>query len=191
MELTKQIILKDKIINMTIEEIVIQFQALVNKLLQSWRKTYELEDLQQIGNMGLIKAYNTYKPENNISFITYATTVISREFLVNHRNNKSKDIFLSSLNETILDNDSNEIEKITLLKDENTNVEQLTLNNFEYDKIHNILNSFSDRDKFIIELSFIEHKRQTEIAEMLGITQTQVSRIIKKTLIKLRKELGE
>lgn len=191
MELTKQIILKDKTINMTIEEIVIQFQALVNKLLQSWRKTYELEDLQQIGNLALVKAYNTYKPENNISFITYATTVISREFLVNHRNNKSKDVFVSSLNETILDNDSNEIEKITLLKDENTNVEQLALNNFQSDKIHKILNKFSDREKIIIELSFIENKRQTEIAEMLGITQTQVSRIIKKTLIKLRKELGD
>lgn len=193
MEMTKQIIFKDDIKIMTLEEIVNQFQALINKLVKSWigKYDYEYEDLKQIGNLALVKAYNTYNSDKGISFLTYAQTVISREYLMNHRNNKSKDIFVASLNETTKLENGDKIELINLLKDDNTNVEELAFNNLQCDNIHKILSKFSNRERIVIELSFVENKRQTEIANILGITQTQVSRIIKKTLNKLRKELGD
>ena len=139
----------------------------------------------------LLVAVPKRKLDKEVLFTTYATIYISGQYSVNYRDDKRKNIHIESLNKVLKFKDGEEIEQITLLKDEDTNVEELAFNNLQCDKIHKILNTFSNRDRIIIELSFIEHKRQTEIANMLGITQTQVSRIIKKTLIKLRKELGD
>ena len=191
MELTKQIRFKDEIKLMTIEEVVIQFQGLVNKLLKPWIGKYEIDDLQQMGNIGLIKAFNKYDIDKEVLFTTYATIYISGQYSVNYRDDKRKNIHIDSLNKVLKFKDGEEIEQITLLKDETTNVEESAMNNFQCKEIHNILNTFSNRDRIIIELSFIEHKTQKDIASMLGISQVQVSRTIKKTLIKLRKELGD
>lgn len=154
------------------------------------------DDLISIGTIGLIKAINSFDNSKNIRLATYAARCIDNEILMFIRSNKKTkaEVFL---NEAIgKDKDDNEISLIDVIEKEEMCVDDeidLRLKIKElYNKMKEIL---KDREKTILELRFglggKRPKTQHEIAEMLGISRSYVSRIETKAINKLATEIKE
>ena len=154
------------------------------------------DDLISIGTIGLIKAINSFDNSKNIRLATYAARCIDNEILMFIRSNKKTkaEVFL---NEAIgKDKDDNEISLIDVIEKEEMCVDDeidLRLKIKElYNKMKEIL---KDREQTILELRFglggKRPKTQHEIAEMLGISRSYVSRIETKAINKLATEIKE
>lgn len=149
------------------------------------------DDLVSIGTIGLIKAVNTYNPEKKIKLSSYASRCIENEILMHFRNSKksSQDI---SLNEAIdSDKDGNPLTLMDIMATEDCIIDDIdTKINLEklYDYMNEVLN---DREIEILTLRFGLNNRtpltQREIAKLLDISRSYVSRIEKKALQTLRK----
>lgn len=154
-----------------------------------------IEDLISIGTIGLIKAVNTFDPEKKIKLATYASRCIENEILMYlRRNNKirSEVSFDEPLN---IDWDGNEL----LLSDVLGTEEDIITKGIE-DKVDRkllvkSLEKLSDREKQIMELRFGlsggEEKTQKDVADMLGISQSYISRLEKRIIKRLRKEFNK
>ncbi len=156
----------------------------------------EQDDLISIGTIGLIKGINTFNQEKNFKLATYVARCIENEILMYLRSNKkhANDIYL---NEPIgKDKDDNVVTLQEVLENDEKNIEDevdLKLKvKILYEKMKRIL---KDREKFIIELRFglngEKPKTQNEIANMMGISRSYVSRIETKAIGKLAKEIKE
>ena len=156
----------------------------------------EMEDLISIGTIGLIKGINTFDIEKNVKLATYASRCIENEILMYLRSTKKlgAEVYL---NEPIgKDKDDNEISLIDILENDEKNIEEeidfkLKMRQI-YEKIRSVL---KQREKIIIELRFglggKKPKTQNEVAQILGISRSYVSRIETKAIKKLGEELGE
>ncbi|MDQ0253807.1 RNA polymerase sporulation-specific sigma factor [Evansella vedderi] len=154
-----------------------------------------IEDLISIGTIGLIKAVNTFDPEKKIKLATYASRCIENEILMYlRRNNKirSEVSFDEPLN---IDWDGNEL----LLSDVLGTEEDIITKGIE-DKVDRkllvkALEALNDREKQIMELRFGlaggEEKTQKDVADMLGISQSYISRLEKRIIKRLRKEFNK
>lgn len=154
-----------------------------------------VEDLISIGTIGLIKGINTFNPEKNIKLATYASRCIENEILMYlRRNNKTK--LEVSIDEPLnVDWDGNEL----LLSDILGTEEDVIYHDMETDVERKLLNAaiskLSGRERMIIELRFGlnsvdgEEKTQKEVADMLGISQSYISRLEKKIMGRLKKEI--
>ncbi len=151
----------------------------------------EHDDLISIGTIGLIKAINTYDPEKNIKLSSYASRCIENEILMHFRNGKksSQDI---SLNEAIdTDKDGNPLTLMDVLAVDENYAEELDIK-IKSQKLSNYINSeLDEREKKIIILRYglngEEPMTQREVAKILGISRSYISRIEKKALQSLRK----
>jgi len=152
------------------------------------------EDIISIGTIGLIKAINSYKGNKGVKLATYAARCIENEILMHFRSTKKLQQEVS-LNEAIgQDKEGNVITFIDVIENDNISIEeQLDLKmkvKQLYKKISKVL---KDREKTIIELRFglcgKEPKTQIEVAQMLGISRSYVSRIETKAIGKLAKEI--
>ncbi|MEN2464655.1 RNA polymerase sporulation sigma factor SigE [Ornithinibacillus sp. FSL M8-0202] len=154
-----------------------------------------IEDLISIGTIGLIKAVNTFNPEKKIKLATYASRCIENEILMYLRRNnklKSEISFDEPLN---IDWDGNEL----LLSDVLGTEEDVITKNLEtkVDKhlLQNALSQLNAREKQIMELRFglvgEEEKTQKDVADMLGISQSYISRLEKKIIRRLKKEFNK
>ncbi|MFD2044018.1 RNA polymerase sporulation sigma factor SigE [Ornithinibacillus salinisoli] len=154
-----------------------------------------IEDLISIGTIGLIKAVNTFNPEKKIKLATYASRCIENEILMYLRRNnklKSEISFDEPLN---IDWDGNEL----LLSDVLGTEEDIITRNLEtkVDKhlLQNALSQLNAREKQIMELRFgligEEEKTQKDVADMLGISQSYISRLEKKIIRRLKKEFNK
>ncbi|WP_303865008.1 RNA polymerase sporulation sigma factor SigE [Alkalibaculum bacchi] len=152
-----------------------------------------IEDLISIGTIGLIKAVNTFDPDKNIKLATYASRCIENEILMFIRKSskiKNEISFDEPLN---TDWDGNEL----LLSDILGTEEDLTENNIEREVDFQLLNAAMDnlnkREKTIVELRFglynKDSKTQKEVAEEMNISQSYISRLEKKILKRLKKEI--
>ena len=155
-----------------------------------------VEDLISIGTIGLIKAINTFNPTKNIKLATYASRCIENEILMYlRRNNKTK--MEVSIDEPLnVDWDGNELllsdilgtEEDTIYKDLETEVERKLL--------VKAINRLSSREKMIVEMRFGlgtpdgEEKTQKEVADLLGISQSYISRLEKKIIERLKREMA-
>ena len=150
----------------------------------------DLEDLVSIGTIGLIKAINTYRLDKNIKLATYASRCIDNEILMYLRKTKRKKSEVSFEDSLSYDADGNELHLEDVLGTERDIVtkgldEELnrTLMMSEIDKL-------SSRDKEIIELRYgLDGKKemtQKDVANLLGISQSYISRIEKKVIKKLK-----
>ena len=152
------------------------------------------EDLISIGTIGLIKAIVTFKVEKGIKLATYASRCIENEILMYIRSSKkySKDIYLQ---DTVgFDKDGNELTLEDKVSDSSVSIDEEVLLKVESKILYNkIKTTLKDREKTIIELRYglIDGKEltQRDIAKMLGISRSYVSRIEKKALEKLNKEM--
>ena len=151
------------------------------------------EDLISIGTIGLIKAVSTFKPDKSIRLSTYAARCIENEILMHFRNLKktSQDVYISDPIDT--DKDGNALTLIDVIADEGDISEQLDTK-IKLERLREILDSTLDRrEKKIIELRYglggCKELTQREIAVMLKISRSYVSRIETAALEKLRRRM--
>ncbi len=154
-----------------------------------------VEDLISIGTIGLIKAINTFNPTKNIKLATYASRCIENEILMYlRRNNKTR--MEVSIDEPLnVDWDGNEL----LLSDILGTDEDIIYRDIETEVEKNLLNKavekLSDRERTIVELRFGlrnpngDEMTQKEVADLLGISQSYISRLEKKIMKRLKKEI--
>lgn len=154
----------------------------------------DLEDLISIGTIGLMKAINTFNADKNIKLATYASRCIENEILMFlRRSNKLKSEV--SIDEPLnQDRDGNEL----LLSDILGTDEDVIYKNLEDEVDHKLLkiaiSKLSDKEKYIMNLRFgmngCSEKTQKEVADLLGISQSYISRLEKRIMGKMRKEIS-
>mgnify|MGYP000934279525 CR=1 FL=1 len=153
-----------------------------------------VEDLVSIGTIGLIKAINTFKPSKNIKLATYASRCIENEILMYlRRNNKTRTEI--SIDEPLnTDWDGNELLLSDILGTDNDIIHRSLEDEIDKELLNAALMKLSTREKRIMELRFglingVE-KTQKEVADMLGISQSYISRLEKRIIGRLRKEIN-
>ncbi|MEE6452169.1 MULTISPECIES: RNA polymerase sporulation sigma factor SigE [Bacillaceae] len=154
-----------------------------------------IEDLISIGTIGLIKAVNTFNPEKKIKLATYASRCIENEILMHlRRNNKNRSevSFDEPLN---IDWDGNELLLSDVLGTEDDIITKDLEANVDKSLLTKALDQLNDREKQIMELRFgldgTEEKTQKDVADMLGISQSYISRLEKRIIKRLRKEFNK
>lgn len=152
-------------------------------------------ELISIGAMGLIKAVNSFNPDKNIKLATFASRCIENEILMYLRK-VSKRRLEVSLDEPInTDWEGNELLLGDVIGTEPDQINQDLERKNEIEYLYQSLARLSDREKLILRLRYglgnVEERTQKEIADMLGISQSYISRLEKKLLVKLRKDLGK
>ena len=150
----------------------------------------DLEDLVSIGTIGLIKGVNTYKQDKNIKLATYASRCIDNEILMYLRKNNKRKIEVSLEDSLSYDSEGNELHLEDILGTEKDLV-TIDLDNETNKKLlYKEIEKLNKRDKEIIVLRYglYNHKEltQKEIASLLNISQSYISRIEKKVLKKLK-----
>ena len=152
-----------------------------------------LEDLISIGTIGLIKGVNTYRRDKNIKLATYASRCIENEILMYIRKTANQKTEVS-LDEPInMDCEGNELVLSDILgTDENVVTGKLE-EAVDLQLLHQALSQLPQREREIINMRFglagCKERTQKEVAEYLGISQSYISRLEKKIMQKLRKEL--
>ena len=153
-----------------------------------------VEDLISIGTIGLIKAINTFNPVKKIKLATYASRCIENEILMLFRNNKKQKSETFLQDPIGVDKEGNEISLIDVLSSEKDSVIDKVEMKLQIKALYNKMNSaLTEREGEILKMRYGlkdgKCKTQREIAGMLGISRSYVSRIEKKALKKLKKEL--
>lgn len=153
-----------------------------------------VEDLISIGTIGLIKAINTFNPSKNIKLATYASRCIENEILMYlRRNNRIKTEV--SIDEPLnIDWDGNELLLSDILGTENDLIYRSIEDEVDKELLCAAMRKLSAREKKIMELRFglttgVE-KTQKEVADMLGISQSYISRLEKRIISRLKKEIN-
>ncbi|GAA0707658.1 RNA polymerase sporulation sigma factor SigE [Paraclostridium ghonii] len=154
----------------------------------------DVEDLISIGTIGLIKAVNTFKLNKNIKLATYASRCIENEILMYLRKNNKKKTEVSFDEPLNVDLDGNELLLSDILGTENDEIYKLIEEEIDKDLLVMALDRLSDREKQIMELRFGlcskgNERTQKEVATMLGISQSYISRLEKKIISRLKKEM--
>ena len=152
-----------------------------------------IEDLISIGTIGLIKAVNTYRSDKNIKLATYASRCIENEILMHLRKTAPQRAEVSFDEPLNTDWDGNEL----LLSDILGTDEDMVMKPIEDDVDRQLLldavNTLSAREKEIITLRFglggREEKTQKEVADRMGISQSYISRLEKRIIARLKKEI--
>ena len=154
-----------------------------------------VEDLISIGTIGLIKAINTFVPEKKIKLATYASRCIENEILMYLRRN-SKTRMEVSIDEPLnVDWDGNELLLSDILGTDEDVIYKDMETEAEYRLLNRAIRKLSKREQTIISLRFGinsldgEEKTQKEVADILGISQSYISRLEKKIMKRLRKEM--
>ncbi|MGG3401676.1 sporulation sigma factor SigE [Bacillus cereus] len=154
-----------------------------------------IEDLISIGTIGLIKAVNTFNPEKKIKLATYASRCIENEILMHlRRNNKNRSevSFDEPLN---IDWDGNELLLSDVLGTDDDIITKDLEATVDRHLLMKALHQLNDREKQIMELRFGlaggEEKTQKDVADMLGISQSYISRLEKRIIKRLRKEFNK
>lgn len=154
-----------------------------------------VEDLISIGTIGLIKAINTFNPKKNIKLATYASRCIENEILMYlRRNNKTK--MEVSIDEPLnVDWDGNELLLSDILGTEEDIISRNIEEEVDRSLLGKALSKLSERERVIVQLRFGlntvdgNEKTQKEVADLLGISQSYISRLEKKIIKRLKKEI--
>ena len=154
-----------------------------------------VEDLISIGTIGLIKSINTFNPEKNIKLATYASRCIENEILMYlRRNNKTK--MEVSIDEPLnVDWDGNELLLSDILGTDDDVISRRLEDEVEISLLGKAISKLTKREQMIIRLRFGignregREKTQKEVADLLGISQSYISRLEKRIMKRLRKEI--
>ncbi|HBL06415.1 MULTISPECIES: RNA polymerase sporulation sigma factor SigK [Clostridium] len=155
----------------------------------------EVDDLISIGTVGLIKAIDSFDMDKGTRLATYAARCIENEILMLIRNNKKirSEVYLQD--PIGLDKEGNEISLMDILSSDKDSILEVVENKIQVKKLYCILQTcLQERERRIIEMRYGlidgKPKTQREIASILGISRSYVSRIEKRALKKLLKELN-
>ncbi len=167
---------------------------LVAHIVKKYNSTMEADDLISVGSVGLIKAINSFEYGKNTQFSTYAARCIENEILMLLRVNKKHSQVLA-LNESLgKDKDGNDICLMDIIPDSENDVIENVENNILTDKLLSIIRSILNKREYqIIALRYgIGGKpsyTQREVAVRLGISRSYISRLEKKALERIKKEV--
>jgi len=154
-----------------------------------------VEDLISVGTIGLIKAVNTFNPEKKIKLATYASRCIENEILMYLRRNSKVKAEISFYEPLNIDWDGNELLLSDILGTDNDIVYNLIEDEVDRELLFLALKNLNDREKEIVKLRFglngTREKTQKEVADMLGISQSYISRLEKKIISRLKKEINK
>lgn len=152
-----------------------------------------IEDLVSIGTIGLIKAVNTFCPDKNIKLATYASRCIENEILMFLRKSSQYRGDLSIDEPLNTDGDGNELLLSDVIGTDDDIVSKGIENEAERELLRNAVSQLGEREREIMELRFGlidgKEKTQKEVADMIGISQSYISRLEKKIIRKLRVKL--
>ena len=152
-----------------------------------------IEDLISIGTIGLIKAVNTFCPNKNIKLATYASRCIENEILMYLRKTAHRKTEISIDEPLNVDRDGNELLLSDVLGTDCDEVSHDIETEMEVEILNKALKKLNKREREITELRFGlnggKEYTQKEVADILGISQSYISRLEKKILIRLRKEI--
>ncbi len=152
-----------------------------------------IEDLISIGTIGLIKAVNTFSPDKNIKLATYASRCIENEILMFLRKSNQHKTDISIEEPLNIDWDGNELLLSDVLGTDGDTVNENIENEAEKQLLLDSVARLSPRERFIMEKRFglVDGKEltQKEVADLIGISQSYISRLEKRIIKRLRKEL--
>ncbi|WP_352399212.1 RNA polymerase sporulation sigma factor SigE [Anaerotignum sp.] len=155
-----------------------------------------VEDLISIGTIGLIKAINTFNPDKKIKLATYASRCIENEILMYlRRNSKTKSEV--SIDEPLnVDWEGNELLLSDILGTEGDVIYKNIEEEVDRELLNNAMGKLSGRERKIVEMRFgilpeTSEKTQKEVADLLGISQSYISRLEKKIIGRLKKEINK
>ncbi len=155
----------------------------------------DLDDLVSVGTIGLIKAVNSFNADKNIKLATYASRCIENEILMHLRRTvklKSEVSFDEPLN---TDWEGNELMLSDVMGTDGDVVYKKIENGVETELLGVALTKLNDREREIMELRYglggSEEKTQREVADMLGISQSYISRLEKRIIVRLKKEFSK
>lgn len=152
-----------------------------------------IEDLVSIGTIGLIKAVNTFEPRKNIKLATYASRCIENEILMYLRRNLKNRVEVSLDEPLNVDWDGNELLLSDVLGTESDMIYKKIEGEVEKSLLWQAMHKLSAREKTIIQLRFglgdVGEKTQKEVADILGISQSYISRLEKRILKRLQREI--
>ena len=154
-----------------------------------------VEDLISIGTIGLIKGINTFNPDKNIKLATYASRCIENEILMFLRRNSKLRTEVSIDEPLNVDWDGNELLLSDILGTDEDVVYRDLETEVDYNLLDNAISKLCEKERTIIELRYgintiggVE-KTQKEVADLLGISQSYISRLEKRIIKKLRREI--
>ncbi len=152
-----------------------------------------MDDLISIGSMGLIKGVQTFQLDKNIKLATYASKCIENEILMFLRKTSKMKIEIS-LDETLnVDSDGNELLLADILGSGDDEIYNEAINTEKVSIMYKAINRLSKREKEIISLRFglfnLEPLTQKEVADFLKISQSYISRLEKRIILKLRQNM--
>lgn len=154
-----------------------------------------VEDLISIGSIGLIKGINTFNPNKNIKLATYASRCIENEILMYLRKNNKTKLEVSIDEPLNVDWDGNELLLSDILGTEEDTIYKDLENEAERKLLIHAISKLSNRERMIIRMRYGldnpsgEEKTQKEVADFLGISQSYISRLEKKIMLRLRREI--
>jgi len=155
-----------------------------------------IEDLISIGTIGLIKAVGTYRSDKNIKLATYASRCIENEILMYLRRNSKTKTEVSIDEPLNVDWEGNELLLSDILGTENDIITKDIENKVDRELLQDAMQKLSGRERRIVEMRFgilpeTEEKTQKEVADILGISQSYISRLEKKIMRRLKKEISK
>ncbi len=178
------------------EELIIHNLRLVVYIAKKFESpSANIEDLVSIGTIGLIKAVNTFSPDRNIKLATYASRCIENEILMFLRKTSALKNEVSIDEPLNTDYDGNELLLCDILASDGDTVGADIERALETQQLLYAVSKLESREATIMELRFglngkKEHT-QKEVADMLGISQSYISRLEKKIILRLKKELSK
>lgn len=181
--------------DMTVKSTLIEHNLrLVVYIAKKFENTgINIEDLVSIGTIGLIKAVNTFEPKKNIKLATYASRCIENEILMYLRRNLKYRVEVSLDEPLNVDWDGNELLLSDVLGTESDMIYKKIEGEVEKTLLWQAMHKLSAREKTIIQLRFglgeNSEKTQKEVADLLGISQSYISRLEKRILKRLQREI--
>lgn len=153
-----------------------------------------VEDLISIGTIGLIKAINTFVPEKNIKLATYASRCIENEILMYLRKNQNRHTEISIDEPLNVDWDGNELLLSDILGTDNDVICRDLEREVDYKLLSDAISHLNGREQQIMRMRFglggAEEKTQKEVADILGISQSYISRLEKRIIKRLKKDFA-
>ena len=169
---------------------------LVAHVVKKYQSTdYETEDLLSVGTIGLIKAINTFNPDKNIKLATYASRCIENEILMYLRRNNKTRLEVSIDEPLNVDWDGNELLLSDILGTDEDVIYRGIEDETEKELLKIAVGKLSPREQKIVELRYgLKNAEgmemtQKEVADLMGISQSYISRLEKKIMKRLKKEI--
>ncbi|MBU3098357.1 MULTISPECIES: sigma-70 family RNA polymerase sigma factor [Clostridium] len=196
MEERKFIKIKNETREMNCSEVYEQFKKFIYKTALSFNNSSEsLEDLVQIGSLGLMKAFNSYKIESGYAFSTLLGRILINEFLMQIRKEKNRKTgtYETSFDDYLYVNENGNYLTLLDLVKEPTDCEEIVMENLNNIELINYISELEPRNGNIIKSFYFDNISQVQIGRKFNISQSYVARLIEKSLkiLKSKYEKGE